>query len=100
MRKGDADNMKAGRETASAKRVTASPRAPAARRRSPSAVRSDVSADRTAVTAEDAALIALFRERIWSELGLAANTLVSYQLDLEGLSRWLGSRGATLATCT
>ena len=50
------------------------------------------------VGAEDAALIALFRERVWSELGLANNTLTSYQLDLEACSLWLAMRSRTLAS--
>lgn len=51
------------------------------------------------VSDTDAALIAFFRERAWSELGLANNTLASYQLDLEGCSRWLAAHGCSLGTC-
>lgn len=47
----------------------------------------------------DAALIAEFRERAWSELGLADNTLASYQRDLEGYARWLARSGSSLANC-
>ncbi|MBO9665123.1 site-specific tyrosine recombinase XerD [Dokdonella sp.] len=45
----------------------------------------------------DAALIGEFRERAWSELGLADNTLASYQRDLEGYARWLARQGLSLA---
>ncbi|HEY0231902.1 MAG TPA: site-specific tyrosine recombinase XerD [Dokdonella sp.] len=45
----------------------------------------------------DAALIAFFIERAWSELGLADNTLANYRLDLAGYSRWLAARGGSLA---
>jgi integrase/recombinase XerD len=48
--------------------------------------------------AADAALIAFFIERAWSELGLADNTLANYRLDLAGYSRWLAMRGSSLAT--
>jgi integrase/recombinase XerD len=51
------------------------------------------------VAADDARLIAFFLERTWSELGLADNTLSNYRLDLEGFSRWLGTRGSSLAAC-
>ena len=54
----------------------------------------------TAVAAADAAAIARFIERAWSELGLADNTLASYRLDLEGFARWLGARGSSLEACT
>ncbi|GAA0714351.1 site-specific tyrosine recombinase XerD [Dokdonella soli] len=52
-----------------------------------------------AIAPADAALIAFFLERAWSELGLADNTLASYRRDLEGFSRWLAARGDSLATC-
>jgi integrase/recombinase XerD len=45
----------------------------------------------------DAQAIAAFIERVWSEDGLADRTLEAYRQDLEGLSRWLGARGGTLA---
>jgi integrase/recombinase XerD len=54
----------------------------------------------TPVAAADAAAIATFLERAWSELGLADNTLASYRLDLEGFARWLETRGVTLEACT
>jgi integrase/recombinase XerD len=66
------------------------------RGRAADAARAPVAAD---IPAADAALIAFFLERAWSELGLADNTLASYRLDLEGFSRWLGARGASLAGC-
>ncbi|MEP7043282.1 MAG: site-specific tyrosine recombinase XerD [Dokdonella sp.] len=47
----------------------------------------------------DAALIAFFIERAWSELGLADNTLLNYRLDLAGYSRWLAMHGSSLAAC-
>ncbi len=49
-------------------------------------------ADRDAISA--------FVERIWSEQGLADNTLDSYRRDLEGLARWLDARGENLDGCT
>ena len=52
------------------------------------------------VPERDAALIAFFLERAWSELGLADNTLANYRLDLEGFSRWLAAHGSSLAACT
>ena len=52
------------------------------------------------VSASDHAAIEAFIERIWSEQGLADNTLDSYRRDLHGLSRWLAARGATLDACT
>lgn len=69
--------------------------------------RRSVAADPAAVPAAgaadipqaDAALIAFFLERAWSELGLADNTLASYRLDLEGFSRWLALHGSSLAGC-
>ncbi|MFC4819491.1 site-specific tyrosine recombinase XerD [Dokdonella ginsengisoli] len=50
------------------------------------------------LAADDARLIADFRERAWSELGLADNTLASYQRDLEGYARWLAARGLSLSS--
>ena len=52
-----------------------------------------------ALPEDDAALIAFFLERAWSELGLADNTLANYRLDLEGFSRWLAAQDGSLATC-
>jgi integrase/recombinase XerD len=48
----------------------------------------------------DAAAIDVFVEKLWSESGLADNTLSSYRQDLEGLSRWLGGQGKTLDGAT
>jgi integrase/recombinase XerD len=48
----------------------------------------------------DSAAIDAFIERIWSEQGLADNTLASYRRDLEGLSRWLAPRGESLDGCS
>lgn len=51
------------------------------------------------LSAHDAELIAFFAERVWSELGLADNTLASYRHDLEGFARWLSQAGGSLASC-
>lgn len=51
------------------------------------------------LSSADAALVSAFRERVWSELGLADNTLSSYQRDLEGFARWLRAQGHGLASC-
>lgn len=40
--------------------------------------------------------IATFIERVWSEDGLSDRTLEAYRRDLEGLARWLATRGRTL----
>ena len=42
--------------------------------------------------------IASFIERVWSEDGLSDRTLEAYRRDLEGLARWLATRGRTLET--
>ncbi|MHB8535796.1 MAG: site-specific tyrosine recombinase XerD [Sulfuricaulis sp.] len=39
-----------------------------------------------------------FCDTLWLQEGLSANTLGAYRSDLEGLSRWLSSRGTTLMT--
>jgi integrase/recombinase XerD len=39
-----------------------------------------------------------FCDVLWLQEGLSANTLDAYRRDLEGLSRWLSARGATLVT--
>jgi integrase/recombinase XerD len=52
------------------------------------------------VNAADAAAIDAFIERVWSESGLADNTLDSYRRDLEGFSRWLSARGLALDSVT
>ena len=54
----------------------------------------------TMTSAADRAVIDTFLERIWSEQGLADNTLASYRRDLEGLSRWLAKQGSSLDRCT
>jgi integrase/recombinase XerD len=41
-----------------------------------------------------------FLERVWSESGLAQNSIESYRRDLEGLARWSARRGTPLARCT
>lgn len=41
--------------------------------------------------------ITAFLDRAWAESGLSQLTLQSYRRDLEGLSRWLGTRGRDLA---
>lgn len=57
------------------------------------------SAPRGDVPPADAELIAFFLERIWSELGLADNTLAGYRRDLQGFARWLAGGGDSLAGC-
>ncbi|MBS0570576.1 MAG: site-specific tyrosine recombinase XerD [Proteobacteria bacterium] len=52
------------------------------------------------VNAIDAAAIDAFLERLWSESGLADNTLSSYRLDLESLARWLAAQGRGLDGAT
>ena len=48
----------------------------------------------------DSVAIDAFVERIWSEQGLADNTLSSYRRDLEGFARWLVVRGEGLDSAT
>src|ERR1700754_1284147 len=50
------------------------------------------------LAADDARLIERFIERVWAEDGLADRTLEAYRQDLQGLARWLGTRGGSLAT--
>ena len=50
------------------------------------------------LAADDARLIERFIERIWAEDGLADRTLEAYRQDLQGLARWLGTRGRSLST--
>jgi integrase/recombinase XerD len=50
------------------------------------------------LAADDARLIERFIERVWSEDGLADRTLEAYRRDLQGLARWLGTRGRGLAS--
>ncbi len=71
----------------------------AAKARNPASRRVRAPAEQVAIAPADAALIAFFLERVWSELGLADNTLASYRLDLEGFSRWLALHGHSLASC-
>jgi integrase/recombinase XerD len=47
-------------------------------------------------SARDGDAIALFLERLWAESGLARQTLESYRRDLDGLARWLDTRGQAL----
>ncbi|MFI4969180.1 MAG: tyrosine-type recombinase/integrase, partial [Lysobacterales bacterium] len=49
------------------------------------------------IAAADAVLIGFFLERVWSELGLADNTLANYRLDLEGFARRQAAHGSSLA---
>lgn len=51
-----------------------------------------------AVSAEDRQAIDAFLDAVWAEQGLSDNTLAAYRRDLEGFSRWLTARGATLAS--
>lgn len=44
----------------------------------------------------DRASIARFIEHVWSEDGLSDRTLEAYRRDLEGLARWLATRGRCL----
>ena len=50
------------------------------------------------VSARDKEAIAIFLERLWAESGLARQTLDSYRRDLDGLARWLDTRGKALET--
>ena len=61
---------------------------------------SEVKITAAPLTADDRAAIENFLERIWSEQGLADNTLASYRRDLEGLARWLARDGSSLDRCT
>jgi integrase/recombinase XerD len=47
----------------------------------------------------DRSAIDAFLERIWSEQGLADNTLSSYRHDLESLARWLNANSSSLDRC-
>ncbi len=46
---------------------------------------------------QDLRTITAFLDRAWAESGLSTLTLQSYRRDLEGLSRWLGTRGRDLS---
>ena len=52
------------------------------------------------LNAVDNIAIDSFIERIWSESGLADNTLSSYRRDLQGFARWLPARGENLDDAT
>jgi len=52
------------------------------------------------LNAADIIAIDSFIERIWSESGLADNTLSSYRRDLQGFARWLPARGENLDDAT
>jgi integrase/recombinase XerD len=56
--------------------------------------------EKAEVSVADRAAIEQFVERIWSEQGLADNTLASYRFDLEALALWLGRQGLSLDGCT
>jgi len=58
------------------------------------------SSDRPAASAADHALVEAFLERVWSETGLADNTLASYRRDLVAFAGWLAGAGSGLADCT
>jgi len=49
---------------------------------------------------QDQIAIDAFIERVWSEQGLADNTLSSYRRDLEGFARWLPARREHLDNAT
>ncbi|HEX5307383.1 MAG TPA: site-specific tyrosine recombinase XerD [Dyella sp.] len=51
---------------------------------------------RPSIAEADQRSIAAFIERVWSEDGLSDRTLEAYRRDLEGLARWLATRGRTL----
>ena len=50
------------------------------------------------MSAPDKEITERFCDALWLQDGLSANTLEAYRRDLEGLSRWLSTRGATLMT--
>ena len=52
------------------------------------------------MNARDRALIEQFSDVLWMEEALSANTLDAYRRDLEGVSRWLDTRGSRLAGVT
>jgi len=53
----------------------------------------------TPLSPADGASINAFIERLWSEEGLAQNTLISYRQDLETFARWLARQSTSLAQC-
>ena len=54
-------------------------------------------ADRSAPLAASDPVVDRFIDAVWLEDGLAANTLVAYRRDLDGLTAWLAARGTDLA---
>ncbi len=54
------------------------------------------SAKTVALHPADETAIETFLEKLWSEQGLADNTLASYRRDLQGLARWLNAHRRTL----
>ncbi|HSX60424.1 MAG TPA: site-specific tyrosine recombinase XerD [Tahibacter sp.] len=48
----------------------------------------------------DRAAIERFIEQVWSEYGLAENTLASYRSDLVGFARWLAGQGSSLGAAS
>ena len=48
----------------------------------------------------DKEIIERFGDSLWLQDGLSANTLNAYRRDVEGLSRWLASRGISLIKAT
>ncbi|MEK7207631.1 MAG: site-specific tyrosine recombinase XerD [Pseudomonadota bacterium] len=48
----------------------------------------------------DKEIIERFGDSLWLQDGLSANTLDAYRRDVEGLSRWLSSRGVSLIKAT
>lgn len=52
------------------------------------------------ISDRDRAAIEAFVECVWSESGLAENTLASYRSDLEGFARWLGTGDNALDEAT
>ncbi|AND71163.1 tyrosine recombinase XerD [Dyella thiooxydans] len=50
----------------------------------------------TSIAEADQRSIAAFLEGVWSEDGLSDRTLDAYRRDLEGLARWLATRGRSL----
>jgi integrase/recombinase XerD len=64
----------------------------------PEFMSADINHSAAELAADDARLIERFIERVWAEDGLADRTLDAYRRDLQGLARWLGTRGHSLAT--
>ena len=60
------------------------------------AERRQLAQDLPPCAATDADAIARFLDGLWAESGLARATLDSYRRDLDGLARWLVTRGVTL----